>query len=395
MKTIYLSFMLLFIAYSTQAQGISFEHGTFDEALQKANAENKILFMDCYTTWCGPCKMLQNNTFPNPEVGSFFNDNFISIKIDCEKGEGPSICGRFGVSAYPTLLFIDGSGKVVQKTMGYRPPESLISEGRRAMGGSTSVLNEYKNKYTAGDRSEDVLKGLVINLSKNGESFDSYWSEYLATQKSENLLNDVNAKLIFELTQHVNSPSLKYFTEFKSYFIEKYGAESYEKRQESIVGRSVREAIQKNDIALFNKAIGVIKANKMSHGDMFITKMSLLFYGQTKDMVNYDKVAMVYLKKNKKIAPNEFSDIMNNYIQYIDNPKLVTKAIAICKKSVAKENKFYNNYALAALLFKTGNKSDAYAIAQYAVELGKKEGINYWAAQELVNKIQIERGAKQ
>jgi thioredoxin-related protein len=390
--------LLLFIISSTVsvffAQGISFEHGTFDEALKKAKAENKLLFMDCYTTWCGPCKMLQNNTFPNAEVGTYFNENFISFKMDCEKGEGPTICGRYGVSAYPSLFFIDGDGKVVQKTMGYRPPESLLAEAKKAMGGSTSLLNEYKNKYNSGEKNEDVLRGLVTNLAKNGESFDSYWKEYLALQKSENLLNDVNAKMIFELTNSTNSPSIKYFKDFKSFFIDKYGAESYERKQESIVARTIKEATQKNDKSLFADAINLVKANKMSRGDEVITKQSLFFYSGVKDMVNYDKVAMTYLKKTKNLAPNIFTEIMGNYISNIENPKLLTKAISICRKSVNKEDKFYNNIALASLLYKNKNQAEAFAVAQYALDLGKKEGVNYWPAQELINKIQIERGSK-
>jgi hypothetical protein len=204
----------------------------------------------------------------------------------------------------------------------------------------------------------------------------------------------VNAKMIFELTNSTNSPSIKYFKDFKSFFIDKYGAESYERKQESIVARTIKEATQKNDKSLFADAINLVKANKMSRGDEVITKQSLFFYSGVKDMVNYDKVAMTYLKKTKNLAPNVFTEIMGNYISNIENPKLLTKAISICRKSVNKEDKFYNNIALASLLYKNKNQAEAFAVAQYALDLGRKEGVNYWPAQELINKIQIERGSK-
>ncbi|MEI6311352.1 MAG: thioredoxin domain-containing protein [Bacteroidota bacterium] len=395
MKKIILFLILSNTYINSYSQGIVFEHGSFQEALNKAKAEKKMLFMDCYTNWCGPCKMLQNNTFPNEEVGTFFNDNFICYKIECEHDEGPTICNRFVINAYPTLLFIDGDGNIVQKSMGYRPPESLISEGKRALGGSTALLSEYKTKYQNGDKSEAILKGLVLNLAKNGESFDIYWKEYLATQKSEYLLSDENAKMIFELTNSINSPSISYFKQFKDFFIEKYGAESYERKQESIVSKSIKDAILKNDKTIFNNAILLIQSNKMSRGTEFIQKQSMIYYSGVNDMVNYDKIAMEYLKKSKNIAPTVFIDIMDKYIRIIENPSLLNKAVAICKKSISKENKYYNNLILASLLYKMNNKTDAYAIGQYAIELGKIEGVNYWPAQELVNKIQIERGAKQ
>ncbi len=394
MKIKLLATALLFSCVSLFSQGITFEHGTFEEALSKAKAENKMLFMDCYTSWCGPCKMLQSGPFQDPGVGEFFNENFISFKIDCEKGEGPGICSKYSVTAYPSLFFINGDGKVVQKSMGYRPAEGLINEAKRAMGGSTTVLNEYKTKYQNGERNEDVLRGLVMNLAKNGDPYDIYWKEYLATQKSENLLNDANAKLIFELTNSMNSPSFSYFIDFKNYFIEKYTKDSYERRFESIVGKTVREAVLKKDNAMFSSAMTIVKSNKMSRGQEIINKQSLFYYSNVKDMVNYDKVAMAYLKKTKIVAPNEFTEIMNNYIAQVENPSLLNKAVAACKKSIAKENKYYNNIALASLYYKLKNQADAIAIAQYALELGKKEGVNYWPAQEIINKVQIERGAK-
>ena len=394
MKIKLLNLLFIFCGINLYSQGITFEHGTFEEALNKAKAENKMLFMDCYTAWCGPCKMLQNTTFPDPGVGAFFNDNFISFKIDCEKGEGPDICNRYGVSAYPSLFFIGIDGKVVQKSMGYRPAESLINEAKRAMGGSTSILNEYKAKYQNGERNEDVLRGLVMNLAKNGDPYDVYWNEYLTMQKSENLINDANAKLIFELTNSISSPSFKYFIEFKNYLIDKYTQDSYERRLESMVSKTVREAALKKDNSLFTNAMAVVKNNKLYNATAIINKQSLFYYSSVKDMVNYDKVAMSYLKKTKNVAPNEFSDIMNNYINNVENPKLLLKAVAASKKNIAKEDKFYNNIALAKLYYKLKNQADAFAIAQYALELGKKEGINYWPAQELINKIQIERGEK-
>lgn len=104
-KTIllFLSMSLFSMAFS---QGINFFHGSYEEAIQQAKSENKLLFMDCYTTWCGPCKMLQNNVFPQ-DVGEFYNQNFICYKVDCKRGEGPTICSRFSVTAYPTMHFVD------------------------------------------------------------------------------------------------------------------------------------------------------------------------------------------------------------------------------------------------------------------------------------------------
>ena len=111
---------VLMTSWTGQAQerSIRFEEGSYQEVLAKAKKENKLLFIDCYTSWCGPCKMLARDVFTNNEVADYFNEHFISLKVDCEKGEGPQLRERFGVSSYPTLLSIDGSGKMVKKSLG-------------------------------------------------------------------------------------------------------------------------------------------------------------------------------------------------------------------------------------------------------------------------------------
>ncbi len=109
--------------------GIKFFHGTFEQAKQLAKEENKLIFMDAYASWCGPCKMMARGTFKKEAVGTFFNENFINLKIDMEKGEGPQLSRKFGVSAYPTLIFINSKGEEVAKTLGYHSKSALLELG--------------------------------------------------------------------------------------------------------------------------------------------------------------------------------------------------------------------------------------------------------------------------
>lgn len=107
-------------------EGITFFSGSYAEALVKAKAEGKLVFVDIYASWCGPCKRLKATTFKDPAVGDFFNKNFINLAIDGEKGEGPVLAQQFGVRAYPTLVFVNADGKVVQKTVGFESAPNLL-----------------------------------------------------------------------------------------------------------------------------------------------------------------------------------------------------------------------------------------------------------------------------
>ena len=100
-------------------EGIVFFSGTWKEALQKAKAENKLIFLDIYASWCGPCKKLKAKTFTNAKVGSYFNEHFINVSLDGERGEGITLAEKYKLTAYPTLFFIDSDGNVKKGAEGY------------------------------------------------------------------------------------------------------------------------------------------------------------------------------------------------------------------------------------------------------------------------------------
>ncbi|MDB4583091.1 thioredoxin family protein [Draconibacterium sp.] len=111
--------------------GISFHQGTWEDALQLAKKEGKPIFLDISASWCGPCKMLKARTFPNEEVGKFYNANFINVAVDGEKGEGIKLAGKYRIKGYPSLIFIDRNGELIAQTAGYRNPKQFIDIGKQ------------------------------------------------------------------------------------------------------------------------------------------------------------------------------------------------------------------------------------------------------------------------
>ena len=108
--------------------GIAFTSVTFNELLAKAKEEGKLVFIDGYTSWCGPCKMLAKQTFPQQEVGAYMNPRFISAQIDMERGEGPELAKRFNISAYPTMLVLRPDGTLIDKIVGFLQPLPFINK---------------------------------------------------------------------------------------------------------------------------------------------------------------------------------------------------------------------------------------------------------------------------
>jgi thioredoxin 1 len=130
-----LIFVMFFIARCEPRRegGIQFYDNSWQEVLNKAKADNKLIFLDIYASWCGPCKMLKRQTFTDKEVGEFYNANFINTSFDGEMGEGTMLARKYKVRGYPTLIIIDGNGQVVNYSVGYVSPRELIKFGKQSL----------------------------------------------------------------------------------------------------------------------------------------------------------------------------------------------------------------------------------------------------------------------
>tara|TARA_B100000378_G_scaffold121600_1_gene98175 strand:- start:330 stop:779 length:450 start_codon:yes stop_codon:yes gene_type:complete len=116
---------------NTTKKGIDFYNGNYEEALQKAKTEEKLVFVYLYADWCGVCKSLKKNTLKDKEVGQFYNDEYVSLALNAEKGEGKKIAKSIGLRSYPTLLFLDGgNGRILNQVSGYKSPIQLINLGK-------------------------------------------------------------------------------------------------------------------------------------------------------------------------------------------------------------------------------------------------------------------------
>lgn len=147
----------------TPTTGVQFSHGSWSEILELAKRENKAIFIDVYTEWCGPCKKMAAEIFPQQKVGDVFNAHFINYKIDAEKGEGIQLAAKYEARAFPTYLFINNQGELVYRTTGYMQAEAFIKEANIAIAekNDPKPLVKWTDEYNAGNRNKDFLLGFL------------------------------------------------------------------------------------------------------------------------------------------------------------------------------------------------------------------------------------------
>lgn len=149
--------VLAVFAITAGAQTNFNEGKTFQQILDQAKAEGRPVFIDCYTSWCGPCKQMATKVFPQKEAGDYFNSKFVCWKVDMEKGEGPELAKKYDVAAYPTFLIVNSDGSLKATQVGSAPLEQFIKT-------IDGLLNDekglpwYQQQFKEGNRDEAFLK---------------------------------------------------------------------------------------------------------------------------------------------------------------------------------------------------------------------------------------------
>lgn len=214
----FLAALLIGTATLTASAQTEFRHISFDEGLAAAKQEGKLVFIDFFTTWCGPCKMMSSKTFPQKEVGDFMNAKFIPMKMDAEK-EGLELARKYGVKAYPTYVVVDADGKEVAKFSGYMDGPKFIDKVSMAIDPEQSP-ERIKARYESGERSPKVVNAYAMQLMeqrKDNEGFKVV-DDYFASLSDADRLKPENSFLFTVYTIDLDNDRARFMTAHQTEF---------------------------------------------------------------------------------------------------------------------------------------------------------------------------------
>lgn len=208
MKKTITTLCAILLSSMVMSQGIEFRTASYAEALKMAQKEKKLIFVDVYTSWCGPCKEMSANIFTQAAAGEFFNKNFINLKVDAEKtADGKKIAKDFVVTAYPTLLFVNGKGKLTYKFLGGRTVDGFVQEGEKALNAYKRQPELIKNEkqFNKGERGIEFLNNYYELLLASGLDVSKVLLEYFEQVSNNDLFRGDNTKRIEKVSSYDQS----------------------------------------------------------------------------------------------------------------------------------------------------------------------------------------------
>ncbi len=252
MKRSIIFIFLLSISLSSYAQGIEFVHVKWQEAMEMAKEQNKLLFVDSYAEWCGPCKRMAKHEFVKEDVGAIYNENFINLKLDMESKNGRTFDSKYPVSAYPTMFFLDGEGKVVKKIKGGQKGEALISMAKKVLK-SYDTSGKFKEKYDTGERSYDVVYSYVEALNKASKPSLRISNKYL--KSNPEITEEQKLKFYHVASAEADSKIFDLMVDNKTAIIALIGAEAFDKKVMSACNNTVKKAVEYETESLLEEAV--------------------------------------------------------------------------------------------------------------------------------------------
>ncbi len=384
--------LLLFTFFDghSQNRSIHFIEKPWSEILSIAKQENKIIFLDAYTTWCGPCKWMAAKMFTNDTVADYYNSSFICAHADMEKGEGLELAKIYQVRAYPTLLFINPGGEMVHLRVGApQKVRDYIEMGHIAIAPGEGFAS-YSKKYQEGNRDPGFMMNYLERLQGAYLPINEPLNQYFASLKEEDMYSPANWKILYKYVYDLDSKEFKFLLSHHKEYEKLYTSDSVFGK---IIGVYTQALITLSRNKSFNEtnlnlAKQKIKETGYTDAEKVFFQGELNMYQMKSETEKYLNLAMTGVDQNYSDDYAMLNRMARIFSQMATEKTQIEKAAGWAKKSIALNSTPENNDTYANLMFKLGNKPEAVKYEKEALHLAKKQRVSTQQYEETLIKFE-------
>ena len=381
--------LTIFIGNKIQAQSeITFLPLSFQELKDKAAKENKLIFIDCYTSWCAPCKWMDKNVFNVPEVANYYNSTFINAHFDMEKGEGVMLRKEYEVQSFPTYLFIDHKGKLIYRSNSKMPVAEFLSVGKKATDPAQS-LSALKEAYNKGNRDMKFLLDYYDLMEHSDRTFAAKLNrEIMEGFPADKLNTSLGWRAINTLGHSKEDRFGAYFMSHQDEFNAFASQGAIDSLSDRMVSYELYGLMRNGNEQSFREKLRYFKNSQMASRQKQGVMLEADFYLQNKRYDDYMKLVEKAYKGILKDDAERLSFLARRAnMRGMGDDALLPIAYKLAKKAARLEPGEYSTQStLAQICLETGRKKEGLVAANKAMNLAgttKIEGI----VQKLIDRL--------
>lgn len=264
MKKTLVLIVFLWVYSCVFPQGIRFEENlALSEALLKAEKENKYIFIDFYTPWCSPCKMMTREVFPQKNVGDYFNQHFISLSLNGDDIAYKSIVNEFVITSYPSFIFLNSKGELIHRGMDGMNMDEFIELGETAIDFSNN-LKAITEKIKSGDRTPKLLAAYFSFIPYTDEK-EALTIEYFNALPDDEKLSETAWIFFKDYVTDYRSAPFAFFAKNINLYIQQFGKEKVTNKVVNFFRNSYKEdkryfnSLKKNNPTFFRNVEFILK----------------------------------------------------------------------------------------------------------------------------------------
>ena len=345
---------------------IDFQNATFKSLLKKAKKENKLIFIDCYTSWCAPCKWMDKNVFVKKDVYDFYNSKFINLKLDMEKGEGIELAKTYAVKSFPTYLFIDYDGNVIHRSNSRMSAKEFIDEGKKALD-PTKSSGVLKKKYENNTISFNELITYAIALKQNRNYTYRKVLVNITKKASDDFYLTDNGWKIIQNFLFDEPIILQKFKQEKKQLTSIYGKEPVDKLYSKVIQSNIYTYTREKNETLFFKSLDTLKLLNAPIRDIAILHAG--YFSNANNADEFIKVTNSYLDKLDN-DPETIAFIARATSRKTTNQKILEQAAKLITIAYHKKPLSYGTVSTyASIQHKLGNKKQAIKAGELAIKM--------------------------
>jgi thioredoxin-related protein len=374
----FLVLIALIFSANLMAQGaINFSDSTYEEALQHAKKDNKLLFIFLYDLECSHCENMRKNVLTQAKVYDFLNQNFVNFKLDSKSEKGIQFIQKNKIPSFPAFLFRDSAGVDVVNFTGEMSATEFIEEASNALNPmkyQTNLAAAFNKDTTIGINCLAYLNSLKRSIQK--DQMESIAKRYLSTQAEAQLLSVLNWKVMALGVNDLQSKEFEFIRAHKNEFIQLTSQKRFEIKVNSVVKKEMKQALDFNLAEAYFKNHKIAESLQLKSVDSILFLYDVQFYEKTKNWKAYEKVVEKDVKnfgwENKKML----NEIASNYYRSLPTKENLVFAITLAKRSNEIDNMYNSNYLIAKLYNKLKDVKNAKIYAKRAFDVATSKNID-------------------